>query len=190
MLRVHRVAHRAMADAPLDHNPMTLPKHLRPSVRVKKEIVRPTDKEIRDFLAHSDRCDKSEYMYPLFRVSEVTGMPCGEHVGVARADADLDNHTIEVVRSVGVDGGEVFVKAPKSETGKRLVGLDPETIGVLKSHRERLAKDRVQAGGEWVDLPLGLDLVFRAGADGKLVRPDLVSGSFTRSGRTPDYRRG
>jgi len=53
VLRVYRVAHRAMADAPLGRNPMSLPKHMRPVVRSKKEIVRPTTEEIRAFLAHT-----------------------------------------------------------------------------------------------------------------------------------------
>jgi hypothetical protein len=37
VVRLYRVFHRAMADAPLDRNPAALPKHLRPVVRSKRD---------------------------------------------------------------------------------------------------------------------------------------------------------
>lgn len=114
----------------------------------------------------------------------------GELVGLAWPDVDLDGGTAEVVRSLGVDGGEVFVKAPKSEAGRRLVGLDQETVGILKAHRVRLAGDRLAAGGAYNEEPLGLDLVFRAGPDGNLVRPDLASRSFIKEWTHAGLRQG
>lgn len=42
VVRLYRTLHRALADAPLDRNPVALPKHMRPVVRSKKEIARPT----------------------------------------------------------------------------------------------------------------------------------------------------
>lgn len=127
VVRLYRTLHRAMADAPVDRNPVRLPKHMRPVVRSKKRIVRPTAEEIREYLTHTESCGRSEYMYPAFRLAALSGMRRGELIGLAWPGVDLDGSRIGVLRSLGIDAGEVFVKAPKSEAGKRLVGLDPET---------------------------------------------------------------
>ena len=180
VVRLYRVFHRAMADAPLQFNPAALPKHLRPVVRSKRDIVRPAPDQIRRFLDHVEECDRSEYLFPLWRLAAMSGMRRGELAGVAWPDVDLDCGTIHLERSLGVDGGEVFSKAPKSVAGERAIGLDPETTAVLRSHRTRLVADRL-AGGDSYDVePLGLDLVFRARPDGGLVRPDYISGYFTK----------
>lgn len=190
VVRIYRVAHRAMADAPIGQNPMRLPKHLRPTVRVKKEIIRPTADEIGNFLTHTSNCHQSDYTYPLFRLAATTGMRCGELVGLAWSDVDLDGGIVEVVRSLGVDHGEVFAKEPKSAVGRRLVGLDSKTIHILRSYRARLAGDRLVSGRAYVDEPLGLELVFRVGADGALIRPDLISRTFTREWAHAGLRKG
>ena len=178
VLRVYRTLHRALADAPLDRNLAALPKHMRPVVRSKKEIIRPTVDEIRAFLAHASGCEQGERLSPLFRLAAVSGMRRGELMGVSWSDVDFSAATVSVVRSVGADRGELFVKEPKSAAGRRLVGIDDETISVLRSHRVRQSEDRLKTGSQWVDLPLGLDLVFR-GRDGDVLSPQRVSRSFT-----------
>ena len=178
VVRLYRVFHRAMADAPLDRNPAALPKHLRPVVRSKREIVRPTPDQIGRFLDHVGGCDRSEYLFPLWRLAAVSGMRRGELAGVTWSDVDLDGGSLQVERSLGVDGGVVFAKAPKSAAGRRLVGLDAGTVTVLRSHRTRLAADRLSTGEDYEVDPLGLDLVFRAGPDGSLLRPDYLSRYF------------
>ena len=178
VVRLYRVFHRAMADAPLPTNPAALPKHLRPVVRSKREIVRPAPDQIGRFLHHVRDCDRSEYLFPLWRLAAVSGMRRGELAGVAWSDIDLDGGSLHVERSLGVDGGVVFAKTPKSAAGRRLIGLDADTVAVLRSHRIRVAADRLAAGESYQDKPLGLDLVFRAGPDGSLLRPDYVSGYF------------
>ncbi len=178
VVRLYRVFHRAMADAPLPTNPAALPKHLRPVVRSKRDIVRPTPDQIGRFLHHVQDCDRSEYLYPLWRLAAVSGMRRGELAGVAWPDVTLDGGSLQVERSLGVDAGVVFAKTPKSAAGRRLIGLDADTVAVLRSHRTRLAADRLSTGEDYEVDPLGLDLVFRAGPDGSLLRPDYVSGYF------------
>ena len=178
VVRLYRVFHRAMADAPLPTNPAALPKHLRPLVRSKRDIVRPTPDQIGQFLHHVRDCDRSEYLFPLWRLAAVSGMRRGELAGVTWSDVDLDGGVLRVERSLGVDGGVVFAKTPKSAAGRRLIGLDADTVAVLRSHRSRLAADRLSAGEGYEDQPLGMDLVFRARPDGSLLRPDYVSGYF------------
>lgn len=190
VVRLYRTLHRALADAPLDRNPAALPKHMRPVVREKKTIIRPTAGEIGEFLDHTARCEGSVYKYPLFRLAAVSGMRRGELVGLAWPDVDLHEGTVSVRRSLGIDGGEVFVKAPKSLAGVRLVGLDPQTVEVLRSHRVRLAEDRLRAAGGYEAHPLDLDLVFRVGPDGGLLRPDRVSRAFTQEWAHAGLREG
>jgi len=178
VLKLYRVFHRAMADAPLPTNPAALPKHLRPVVRSKRDIVRPTPDQIGQFLDHVEDCDRSEYLYPLWRLAAVSGMRRGELAGVTWSDVDFDGGSLQVERSLGVDGGVVFAKTPKSDAGRRLIGLDGDTVAVLRSHRTRLAAERLATGEGYEFEPLGLDLIFRAGRDGSLLRPDYVSRYF------------
>ena len=178
VVRLYRTLHRAIADAPLNRNSVALPLHMRPVVRSRREIVRPTVDDIRFLLAHTESCDWSKYTHPLFRLAAVSGMRCGELAGVTWSDVDLDVGTLHVERSLGVDGGVVFAKTPKSAAGRRLIGLDADTVAVLRSHRTRLAADRLSTGEEYEVEPLGLDLIFRAGPDGSLLRPDYVSRYF------------
>jgi integrase len=104
----------------------------------------------------------------------------GELAGVAWPDVNLDIGTLRVERSLGVDSGDVFAKTPKSAAGERVIGLDPETTAILRSHRSRLVSDRLATGETYETNPLGLDLVFRAGPGGGLVRPDQISRYFTK----------
>jgi len=147
-------------------------------VRSKREIVRPTPDQIRRFLDHVQDCDRSEYLFPLWRLAAVSGMRRGELAGVTWSDVDLDSGSLQVERSLGIDGGVVFAKTPKSAAGRRLIGLDADTVAALRSHRTRLAADRLAAGEKYEVEPLGLDLIFRAVPSGSLLRPDYVSRYF------------
>ncbi len=178
--RVYRVFHRAMADCPLSDNPVALPKHLRPVVRDQQEVQRPTPDQVHQFLEHTSACPRSMYMHPLYQVAATTGMRRGELAGLGWDAIDLGAGMIRVDRSVGVDRGSVFVKTPKSRAGVRVLGLDVETSEVLRRHWARLQDDRVGAGADYLALVLGLDLAFRRGPGGGLLRPDRISPHFRR----------
>lgn len=185
VVRLYRVFHRAMADAPLDKNPAALPKHLRPVVRSKRDIVRPAPDQIRRFLDHVDGCARSQYLFPLWRLAAMSGMRWGELAGVAWPDVDLDGGTIHLERSLGVDGGEVFAKAPKSSAGKRVIGLDPATTAILWSHRAQLVADRLAAGDSYEVEPLGWTLCSVPGRVEVCCVPTTSPATSPRNGAMP-----
>jgi integrase len=117
-------------------------------------------------------------------------MRCGELSGVVWGDLDLKAGTLQVSLSLGLDHGVVFVKEPKSAAGRRLVGIDTKTVDLLRSHRSRLIGDRLAAGADYELEPLGFDLVFRNGPSGGLIRPDIVSRTFTKEWSHAGLRRG
>ena len=183
VLRIYRTLHRAFADAPLQENPIALPKHLRPKVRDRKPTYRPSPAEIRRFLDHVHSCGVSEYLAPMWRMAATTGLRRGELVAVTWDDLDSEHASLRVERSLGQDNREIFVKSTKSPEGRRTVGLDPGTISALRRQRKRIAEDRLAGGDEYQAQPLGHDLVFRWDSTGALCRPDRVSHAFVKEWR-------
>ena len=177
--RMYRTLHRALSDAPLPENPVALPKHLRPTVRDANSVYRPTPEEINAVLQHTFDCPKSEYLQTLWRVAAVTGARRGELVAVEWADIDLDTQHLQITKSIGYEGSDLFVKGTKNE-GTRVVGLDDYTVEVLRSELGRQQSDRRRAGANYDARPLGLDLVFRRDEIGALWHPNRLSAAFSR----------
>src|SRR5206468_3463817 len=64
------------------------------------------------------------------------------------------------------------IEEPKTDRGHRTIGLDTQTVALLRAHRTRQSKDRLRAES-WTDRKL----VF-AGPDGDFLHPDAVSKRF------------
>jgi integrase len=73
-----------------------------------------------------------------------------------------------------VNHGLVFGE-PKTDRGRRLIGLDPALVGALSEHWRGQAKDRLRLGVDYEDQ----DLVF-AHPDGKPIHPERVSRCFAK----------
>lgn len=113
--------------------------------------------------------------FVLWWVLAFTGMRRGEVVTLRWDDVDLDGGTIRVERAMGMGRGRVLAeKVPKSDAGRRLVELDPDTIAVLKDHRRKQLELRLLVGPGWQDK---VGLVFTE-PDGRPVDPDRVTGRW------------
>src|ERR1019366_6664141 len=119
----------------------------------------------------------------LFRMAAMTGMRRGEVCGIRWNDVDLDKARIHVrqqlnvVRSPGApDGGLVFSERTKTDRGRRIVDLDPETVAILKGRRRQQAEHRLAMGAGWAN---DRDLVFTE-PDGRPLDPESVSQVFNR----------
>lgn len=73
------------------------------------------------------------------------------------------------------NGGEVEESKPKSDAGDRDVALDAVTIGILRRHRLRQQKARLEAGEAWVES----GRVFTR-ENGAWIEPDWLSDHFDR----------
>ncbi|MFD0740790.1 tyrosine-type recombinase/integrase [Phytohabitans flavus] len=104
-------------------------------------------------------------LYPLLHLIAYRGLRRGEAVGLCDADTHLDLAELAITQQITVSGRVVQRKPPKSETGNRVVALDPATVAVLGSCRTRRPPNR--DGG-----------LFFAREDGQAWHPDSVSRRF------------
>lgn len=141
------VLHKALSDAVrlrlLRYNPATdarLPKRERPVAAAW------TADEASAFLA----AVSDERLYPMWRLVLATGLRRGELLGLRWQDVDFDAGRLEVVETRTVADGEV-IGPPKTAAGARVLGLDAETVTVLRAWRKRLAEERLALGAGWTD---------------------------------------
>lgn len=96
-------------------------------------------------------------MRVLFRIAVTTGLRQGEILGLKWSDLDWQTGRLQIQRQVQRRKGEGLVFCePKSASGRRVVSLGEKTIAILREHREKQYKERVQAGDKWQEN----DLIF------------------------------
>jgi integrase len=103
------------------------------------------------------------------------GLRREEVLGLRWSSVDLDAATLKVESTITWASGELHVGPPKTEAGKRTVGLPAVVVDALK--RTRVAQDRrrLLCGAAWQDG----DLVVDAG-DGGPVKPPSFSTAWRR----------
>jgi integrase len=113
--------------------------------------------------------------YNLWLLYILTGARRGEALALRWSDVDLASGTAAIRRSpVPVDHGLVFGE-PKTERGRRLIGLDRMLVGALRDHGRAQAKEHMRTGTACEDD----DLVF-AHPDGRPLHPERVSRWFSK----------
>lgn len=91
----------------------------------------------------------------LFRFALATGMRIGELLGLKWDDIDWTQAEVSVVRSLSwPSGGKPELVDPKTQSGRRVIAVDPFTLEALRLHRKRQAMERLLAGPAWQDLGL------------------------------------
>jgi integrase len=88
--------------------------------------------------------------HPLFAVCHLIamrGLRRGEACGLTWDDLDLDEGVIYISRQLQQGAGGQLRACPlKTESSRRVVALDPETIIVLRAHRSRQERHFIKAG--------------------------------------------
>ena len=97
----------------------------------------------------------------------------GEIAGLKWADLDEGASRLAVRRSLVTAGYEVVWSDPKTERSRRNLALDPDTLGALRAHRARQAKEKLALGPAYQDQ----DLIF-AREDGSTPHPERLSKIF------------
>jgi integrase len=113
----------------------------------------------------------SPYQVPAL-VAVTTGLRRGELLALKWRD--ISEGVISVNRALDEAHGEVTVKQPKSQAGKRRFGIMALTLDALKAHKAQQARARL-ADPQWHDQ----GLVFPA-AHGSLWRPTSFSSGWAR----------
>jgi integrase len=167
---VHRVLHRALKQAVQWH---LVARNVCEAVEPPKVAAEPmvtlTPAQARQLLDHAEG-----WLYHLVLLGAATGARRGELLALRWADVDLDSPTVRIARSVGLVGGQLHWKQPKSEAGVRTIVLGPSVVAELRRHRAAQGERRLAQGS---DYHAGEDLVV-AKLDGSPVRPDYASQAF------------
>lgn len=99
-----------------------------------------------------------------------------EVVGLRWPDIDLDAAVARIVRTrVSIDGKVVVDDVPKTESGKRTLDLDPQTVTLLLRFRRAQARERLAAGAAYE----GSDLV-AVDELGRPLSPEAFGDRFAR----------
>lgn len=130
-----------------------------------------TREQLRTFLDKVAN-DRLHAMWVLFIT---TGMRRGEVAGLRWSAVDLDAGRLRVERATVVVNHTTVDSTPKSERSARVLGLDPQTVTALRSHRARQAQERLS----WGPAYKGADLVF-TWDDGSPIHPTVVLRTFRR----------
>lgn len=181
VLNVHRLLHKALADAvrigALTRNPADIVRA--PSAPKASTDVWTVD-ELRAFLEHV----ADDRFYAAWLLFATTGMRRGEVAGLSWSDVDLDQARLRVTMTLGVvDGKATWKPRPKTAAGERTMSLDPATTEILRSHKRAQSESRLKTGPAWQSRQhdwLGQhrdDLVF-TWPDGSLVHPERFSRWF------------
>lgn len=176
---VHTIVHSALSAAVRDGllavNPAD--KATPPSAKeaASPEMRHWTAQELRAFLGHAKQTE--DELWPLWAILAATGMRRGEALALKWADADLELGRLAIRRAATTvnekgEGSRTIVGPPKS--GKaRTVDLDPDTVGMLRSHK---------AAQGSLALSLARDDAYVFGdLNGALRRPEGVSRRFERA---------
>lgn len=100
------------------------------------------------------------------RRGELLGLSWDDVALKAKAPTLTVNRALRRLRTSGLELTE-----PKTRQSRRNVHLPRAVAAALTEHRRRQAAEQLAAGPEWVDRPLGADLVFRT-PFGTAVDPD------------------
>ena len=114
-------------------------------------------------------------LYALWVVLATTGMRRGEALGLRWATWTSRQAAHRFVQTVIQVRGQVVLGEPKTAQGRRAIDLDTWTVAALRTHRIRMAEERLLVGPDFADS----GLVFHD-PSGAPLRPESVSRSFAR----------
>lgn len=88
----------------------------------------------------------------LFALAFHTGCRPGELLAVTWGDLDAEARTLKVWRNIKwPTGGKWYLDDPKTDSSRRVLRLDGETIQTLAEHRRRQIEERMKVGKAWRD---------------------------------------
>jgi integrase len=173
---VHRMIHLALASAVawryIDYNPAehaALPRESRRGTRRRGTAWTPEELAAWLAVAVTDR-DAGIWV-----LAATTGMRRSELAGARRELLDLDGATLEIADTRVVVGGKAGESDGKTESGRRVISLDPLTVAYLRRHLAMLDTEREAFGDSYDDAGW---LVCHP--DGRPVHPDTITGRFNR----------
>ncbi len=116
----------------------------------RQELSIPT-KDVRDRLLAELQADS---LWPLWCLLATAGLRPGEALGLQWGDVDLDAGRLAVRRALSRQGKNWELAEPKTARGQRALTIPPETAALLRAHRARQLKHRLELGALYTDRAL------------------------------------
>lgn len=167
-LTLHRALEDAVADSLIPRNPAQGTRH---APRRQQEMQTWDTDQLRAFL----NATVDDSLFPLWRLTAMTGMRRGEVLGLKWDDLSASNSTLTVRRQWKRGEQGLVLAPPKTDRGLRTIDVDAETLVVLKEWRKRQLGERLAYEGEWHN-----DGFIFTRTDGRRQDPDVVSQRFDR----------
>lgn len=169
---VHLTLHRAMEDAVADSLiPRNPTQGTRQAPRRQQEMLTWDTLQLRSFLDAT----VDDRLFPLWRLTAMTGMRRGEVLGLKWDDLSISNSTLTVRRQWKRGERGLVLAPPKTDRGLRTIDIDAVTLGVLRDWRKNQLGERLAHEGDWDD-----DGFVFTRPDGRRQDPDVVSQRFDR----------
>ncbi|MFC5663114.1 tyrosine-type recombinase/integrase [Kitasatospora misakiensis] len=168
---IHSVLKSALEHAVREEEiPRNVARNVRTGTPRPRRFEPLTADEARTFLtaAHSHR------LHALFELALRTGLRKGELLGLRWEDLDLDAGTASIRRTLQrTRTGGLTTLPTKTISSERRIALPGVCVASLRSHRDRQAREKQQAGTQWVDD----GLVFTR-PDGHPIEPATLTRHF------------
>jgi integrase len=177
-LYVHRVMSRCLRHATqwgvIHRNVATLVDA--PKVRAS-EVAVLSPEQINRVLADL----RTHWLYPIAALALGSGARRGELLGLRWGDLDLDMGTMRIERSIEETQQSLTIKTPKTKHSRRVIGLAPVTIEILRAHR-RAQQEQWLALGKGKVLP---ETPVFATREGGIMSPRSISKAWERATKRP-----
>lgn len=165
---LHAMFGAAVAWRLVEHNPAD--NVSRPRVRRKRPATWNAEQ-----LAAFLRAAAGDRFRAMWVLVATTGMRRSELAGAERRLLDLDASTLTIEPTRVVVAGKAVDEDGKTESGRRIISLDPYTVAVLRKHLEMLDQERKEWGESYPDH--GKLFCFE---DGRRLHPDTITRRFNR----------
>lgn len=169
IVNTHRMLHRALRDAVRwDMAPRNAAEDAQPPRTRRPQLQVWEPDETRRFIDQV----RGDRFFALWMLAATTGMRRGELAGLRSTDINFRHATVSPsAPRVSVDG-QVQESGTKTEAGKRVMALDPQTLSVLREYVDEWAEERNLLGQD-------SKLLF-VWPDGTPLHPDTMTTLFAK----------
>ncbi|MGH3663094.1 MAG: tyrosine-type recombinase/integrase [Micromonosporaceae bacterium] len=165
---MHKALSTAVAWRYIEYNPA---EHVsRPRMRRK----RPETWNAGELARFLDTVEEDRF-YALWMLVATTGMRRSELAGLERDGIDLDAGTLIIEPTRVVVDGKPIDEDGKSDSGQRVISLDPDTLAALGKYLSQLEEERRAWGSSYPTH--GKLFCFE---DGRRIHPDTITRRFNR----------
>lgn len=169
---IHLTLHRALEDAVDDGLIVRNPSFgARQAPQRGPEMLTWNTHQLRAFFEAS----AEDRLFPIWRLTIMSGMRRGEVLGLRWDDVDFTASTVTVNRQWKRGEQGFILSPPKTSRGRRTIDIDAETVATLKRWRRDQLEERMAYEGEWHET----GFIFTR-KDGRTHDPDVVSQRFNR----------